>query len=227
MATSIPLRVAGLKKGNPRPMNVLSKALSSALLGLVLGAALPAVQAQDHSSPTALIESGVNIVLDILKADLPKEERNAQVREAATKLFDDRAMAQSVLSTNWRQASPEQQQEFQSLFAQLLESTYIDRLDAYTNQSVEMGQANVNGDRATVSTRVLTDQAAVPVVYKLRQRSDGWWVYDVEVENVSLVNSYRETYLSVVRRSGMDGLLQQMRDKIAELESARQAEGQA
>lgn len=227
MATSIPVRVADPKKGNPRPMNVLSKALSSALLGLVLGAALPAVQAQDHSSPTALIESGVNIVLDILKADLPKEERNAQVREAATKLFDDRAMAQSVLSTNWRQASPEQQQEFQSLFAQLLESTYIDRLDAYTNQSVEMGQANVNGDRATVNTRVLTDQAAVPVVYKLRQRSDGWWVYDVEVENVSLVNSYRETYLSVVRRSGMDGLLQQMRDKIAELESARQAEGQA
>lgn len=208
-------------------MNAINKTFSSVLLGLLLSAALPAAQAQDHSSPDGLIESGVNIVLDILKSDLPREERNAQVREAATKLFDQRAMAQSVLSTNWRQASAEQQQEFQDLFAQLLENTYIDRLDAYSNQSVEMGQVAVSGDRATVNSRVLTDQAAVPVVYKLRQRNDGWWVYDVEIENVSLVNSYRETYLSVVRRSGMDGLLQQMRDKIAELESARQAGGQA
>lgn len=56
----------------------------------------------------------------------------------------------------------------------------------------------------------------IPVNYKLRLRSDGWFVYDVEVENVSMVSSYRETYRSVVRRSGMDGLLTQMREKAAQ-----------
>ena len=59
----------------------------------------------------------------------------------------------------------------------------------------------------------------IPIVYKLRKRSDGWFVYDVEIENVSMVSTYRETYRSVVRKDGMDGLLLQMRTRITELEA--------
>lgn len=185
-----------------------------------LGLALHAHAQQP--GPGERIQQAVDTFLGILQDDsLSREDRNARIREEAFRLFDERAMAQSVLSTNWRQATPEQQDEFQDLFAQLLESTYIDRLDAYTNQTARVLGEQVNGTRATVNTVVITDTANVPVSYRLRQLQEGWVVYDVEVENVSLVNSYRETYLSVVRREGMDGLLQQMRDKIAELEQQR------
>ena len=193
------------------------------LLTLALAAA-PAVQAASSAGPSGRIEAAVNTFLDILNNDgLSRQERNDRVREEALELFDERAMAQSVLSTNWRQASAQQQEEFQTLFAQLLENTYIDRLDAYTNQSVRVEGQEINGSRATVTTTVLTDTANVPVNYRLRELNGEWYVYDVEVENVSLVNSYRETYLSVVQRQGLDGLLQQMRAKIAELRNGRQA----
>lgn len=190
-------------------------ALLFALL-LTLGLAVPALA---QSGPAERIEEAADIFLGILQNDgLNRDERNRRIREEAFRLFDERAIAQSVLSTNWRQASAEQQQEFQDLLARLLESTYIDRLDAYSGQSVEVGREDIRGNRATVDTVVLSEGANVPVVYRLRELNGEWLVYDVVIENVSLVNSYRESYLSVVRRSGIDGLLQQMRDKLAELE---------
>lgn len=180
-----------------------------------------------QESPSARIEAAVNAFLDILQdKSLSKEDRVARIREEAFEIFDERAMAQSVLSTNWRTSTPEQQQEFQRLFAQLLENTYIDRLDAYTNQTAKVLGEQINGTRASVDTMVLTDTANVPVTYRMRQvQGEGWVIYDVEVENVSLVNSYRETYLSVVNRQGMEGLLQQMRSKIAELENQQGSAG--
>jgi len=99
---------------------------------------------------------------------------------------------------------------------QTLENTYMGRLEAYTNETVEFRKEEIDNNRATVETVILTGGNEIPINYKLRQRSDGWFVYDVEVENVSMVSSYRETYRSVVRRDGMDGLLSQMRERAAE-----------
>ena len=87
------------------------------------------------------------------------------------------------------------------------------RLEAYTNEAVEFRDEDINNNRSTVDTVIVTANNDIPINYKLRQRSDGWFVYDVEVENVSMVSSYRETYRSVVRRDGMDGLLSQMRER--------------
>src|SRR5690606_33572258 len=110
---------------------------------------------------------------------------------------------------------PEQQTEFKTLMLQTIEDTYLDRIQAYTNEVVEFRKEDIRNDRATVNTVVVTKSAEVPVNYKLRKRSDGWFVYDVEVENVSMVSSYRDTYRDIVRRSGVDGLLDQMRAKAA------------
>ena len=100
---------------------------------------------------------------------------------------------------------------------QTLENIYIGRVEAYTNEQVAFKKEDINNNRATVDTAILAASNEIPVNYKLRLRSDGWFVYDVEVENVSMVSSFRETYRSVVRRDGMDGLLTQMREKAAQL----------
>ncbi|MGA0935025.1 MAG: MlaC/ttg2D family ABC transporter substrate-binding protein [Pseudohongiellaceae bacterium] len=96
-----------------------------------------------------------------------------------------------------------------------LETTYMGRIEAYTNETVEIRGEEIN-NRATVETVILADGTDIPINYKLRLRSDGWFMYDVEVENVSMVSSYRETYRSVVRRDGMDGLLAHMRERAGE-----------
>lgn len=165
-----------------------------------------------NTTPTSTVETTVNSILGILRDDtIGSSEARDLMRVEIGKAFDARAMAQSVLSTNWRTATEAQQDEFQNLFMQTLENTYMGRLEAYTNESVQFRTEEINNNRATVETVILTGGNEIPINYKLRLRSDGWFVYDVEVENVSMVSSYRETYRSVVRRDGMDGLLDQMR----------------
>lgn len=188
-------------------------------LMLCLAFASTPASAQD-GAPTAAVRSVVDAILGILRSpDFDFAAARPAIRSEIQRAFDDTAMAQSVLSTNWRQASKEQQDEFKQLLSQTIESTYIGRIRAYTNETVEYRGEEINDKRATVDTVIKAQGGDIPLVYKLRQRNDGWFVYDVEIENVSMVSTYRETYRSVVRRSGMDGLLQQMRDKIAELEA--------
>lgn len=196
-------------------------ALGVATMTVLLGLFTPAMA--QNSSPTETVEVVVNNILEILRNDaLEFEEAASMVRAEILSGFDEVAMAQSVLSTNWRSASKEQQEEFTELLSQTIEGTYIDGLRAYTNERVEFRGETINGTRASVSSVVVMDNATVPVVYQLRQRRDGWFVYDVVVENVSMVSTYRETYRSIVRRDGMDGLLQQMRDKLAELKAGKE-----
>lgn len=179
-------------------------------------------KAQSDASlpPMHTVETMVSSVLAILRDDtLPTEESATSIKEALFKGFDSRAMAQSVLSTNWRQASKEQQTEFEALFLQTLESTYIDRIEAYTDEKVEFLGEDINKKRSTVETIIVTSNNNIPVDYRLRLRSDGWFIYDVVVENVSMISAYRDDYRSVVKRSGIDELLVQMRKKVNELES--------
>ncbi|MBT5483879.1 MAG: ABC transporter substrate-binding protein [Gammaproteobacteria bacterium] len=171
-----------------------------------------------NGSPMETVETTVTAILEILRNDsIDTDEARTLMRIEIGKSFDARAMSQSVLSTNWRDASKEQQDEFQALFMQTLENTYIGRVEAYTNEQVDFKKEDINNNRATVDTAILASNNEIPVNYKLRLRSDGWFVYDVEVENVSMVSSYRETYRSVVKRDGMDGLLAQMREKAAQV----------
>jgi phospholipid transport system substrate-binding protein len=190
----------------------LYKTTLLAFFSLILAVSMQA-NAQS-ASPKTVVETTVNAILDILRNDaLGKEEARDQMRSEISKAFDPRTMAQSVLSTNWRQASEQQQDELQALSMQTLENTYMGRLEAYTNETLEYRGESIDNNRAEVQTVIITSSNEIPINYKLRLRNNGWFVYDVEVENVSMVSSYRETYRSVVRRDGMDGLLAQMREK--------------
>jgi phospholipid transport system substrate-binding protein len=188
------------------------KSVCRVVIALLL--AVPFLANAQNGSPSVTVETTVNAILEILRNDtLGTEEARDLMRVEIGKAFDARAMSQSVLSTNWRSASATQQEEFQTLFMETLENTYMGRLEAYTNEAVEYRSEEIDNNRATVETVILTADKEIPINYKLRLRSDGWFVYDVEVENVSMVSSYRETYRSVVRRDGLDGLLAQMREK--------------
>jgi len=188
--------------------------LALALVFAFIGS--PQVNAQT-GTPTAAIETVVNKILGILRSpgfDIAKD--GPTISAEVQRGFDSRAMAQSVLSTNWKQATPEQQTEFEELMLKTLEHNYLGRLTQYSNETIEFRGEDIRGDRATVNSVVISSKAKgpIPVNYKLRKRNDGWFVYDVEVENVSMVSTYRETYRSIVSRDGIDGLLEQMRAQL-------------
>lgn len=191
--------------------------IALALAGILCGSP-PFCQA---ASPLEQVRTSVDKVIDTLKdkslAGAPRRERLTTIIRPR---FDFRVMSQWVLGVHWRRATEPQKERFTELFSDLLEATYIGKIDNYTDERVEYGEEKIEGDRAVVETEIVTRSAEIPILYKLLRKGDDWLVYDVVIENVSLVRNYRSTYDEIVRKEGIDGLFKRMEEKLAELRSS-------
>ena len=175
------------------------------------------------ASPTDSIRGSVDSILALLQnKEMDSDVRREKIGEVISERFDFRAMSQRTLATNWKSASKEQRQEFVQLFSRLIENTYIGRVEAYTDEKVDYPKEKIKGKKAVVETLILTDNADIPVNYKVYRKDDKWWVYDVVIEGVSLISNYRIAYQEIVKKEGFDGLIAKMKDKIKELESQPQ-----
>ena len=173
------------------------------------------------SSPTEDVRSSVDAILVILQnGELDVQQKRADISKIINKRFDFRAMSQRTLATNWNKTSDEEKKQFTALFSQLIESSYVGKIEAYTNEKVEYPGEKVKGKKAVVETLILTSSADIPVNYKLYQKGDQWLVYDVIIEGVSLISNYRSSYQEIMKDEGFDGLLNKMQAKIDELSSA-------
>jgi phospholipid transport system substrate-binding protein len=190
---------------------------AAALLVITAGGAMAA-------EPIAEVRSTVDKVLTLLRdKSLPREERRQQLTKVIRPAFDFEAMSQWVLGTNWRKASPAERKHFADLFADLLEATYIGKIEAYTDERVEYTGQKLEGERAEVDTQVKTASADIPIRYKVFRKGERWLVYDVVIEEVSLVRNYRSTYDEIVRKEGFPGLFSRMEEKIRELKAPKAA----
>lgn len=188
---------------------------------LVLGCML-AFAAQIHAgqSPIQTVQTAVDAILGILTNEtLDKEEKRTKMRAIINKRFDFRAMSQSTLATNWKKASKDEQQQFVGLFTQLIQNSYIGKVEAYTSETVEYPAEKIKGKRAVVDTLIITSSTEIPVNYKVYLKNDEWRVYDVVIEGVSLISSYRSTYQQIVKKDGFPGLFVKMEEKLKELEN--------
>jgi len=196
--------------------------LKNMLMVLTLGTllAFPACGSAE-TSPTQTVQESVNAILDLLRDHtLGQEDRRAKIRAYIKTRFDFQAMSQSTLATNWKHATEQERQKFIDLFSQLIENTYIGKIEAYTDEKVEYPGEKVKGKKALVQTLIIAASADIPVDYKLYMKDDTWWVYDVIIEGVSLISNYRSSYQEIVKKEGFDGLLAKMQEKIDELRSA-------
>ncbi|MDG2089986.1 MAG: ABC transporter substrate-binding protein [Gammaproteobacteria bacterium] len=201
-------------KKSPTTTLFLSLALT---LSLSLGISSQALA--QFSTPAESVQNMLDEVFAILRApdfDLSRDRQS--IDTAVSVAFDTNTIAQSALASNYRELSAEQRAEFEELFFSILKSTYIERLDTYTDESVEVTGEEVDGNRGTVMSLVYTSNSEIAVNYSLRQRTNGWFIYDIVVEDVSLLSSYRSTYRSIIRRSGIDSLLNDIRTQAAGLE---------
>jgi phospholipid transport system substrate-binding protein len=188
---------------------------------LVLGFMLAlANQVHAGQSPTQAVQTAVDAILGILMNDaLDKDVKRSQMREIINKRFDFRAMSQRTLATNWKKASKDEQQQFVGLFGQLIQNSYIGKVEAYTSEKVEYPAEKIKGKRAVVDTLIITSSTEIPVNYKVYLKNDEWRVYDVIIEGVSLISSYRSTYQAIVKNDGFPGLFVKMEEKLKELEN--------
>ena len=191
------------------------------LLTLMTGLTLAfTVMSHAGNTPTDDVRTSVEAILEILKDEqLDKEGKRAQISTVINKRFDFRAMSQRTLATNWKKTSDEEKQQFVALFSQLIENSYVGKVEAYTDEKVDFTGEKVKGRKAVVETLILTSSADIPINYKVYQKGGQWLVYDVIIEGVSLISNYRSSYQEIMKKEGFDGLLAKMQAKIDELAS--------
>ena len=169
------------------------------------------------ATPDAMVKSTVEDVLTVIKTNKDKQALRQLAEQKVLPHFDFKHMTQLAMGVAWKQANPEQQQALESSFRTLLVNIYTSALSMSSsgNQTVEIkAGAKQDGNEATVKT-VVKDPGKEPVAidYHMEKTAEGWKVYDVVVENLSLVTNYRGTFATEVNRSGIDGLIKVLQDK--------------
>ena len=173
-------------------------------------------------APLDAVQANVNKVLDVLrdpklKGDSAKEIKKEKLRVIYGQMFNEVELARRTLTRNWNELNPAQQQEFIRLFRQVLENAYIDKILSYTNErTVFSREIMLSTDQAEVQTKIITSSREIPIFYRVILKDGAWKVYDVVVENVSLVQNYRNQFKSILASHTPDQMLETLRKKVQE-----------
>jgi len=176
--------------------------------------------------PTDQLRASIDQVIRILEdPDLRKDARTAErrvaVRQIANETFDFTEITRRCLGTHWQGRTPDERDEITRLFTDLLERSYIGKLESYSGERVIYLGDTVADDAASVRTRLVTKQGTeIPVEYRMHRRDGRWLVYDVSIEGVSLVANYRAQFNKTIRTVSYAGLLERLRAKQDEARTA-------
>jgi phospholipid transport system substrate-binding protein len=180
-------------------------------------------------APTDQLRGRIDRVLRVLEDPALKQEgrvgeRRAAVRTIANEIFDFRELSQRALARHWPARTPAERDEFVALFADLLERSYISKIELYSGgDRIQFTGESAEGDQATVRTRIVTKSGTeVPVDYRLHRVADRWMVYDVAIEGVSLVANYRAQFNRIIQTSSYKELIAKLS---AKKEEAQEVEG--
>jgi len=191
------------------------RAVTAGLVTIVLGTAAPACAGVPSDQLRVQVDRVVSILDDTeLRKSVRAAERRAAIRRIANEIFDFTETSQRALGPHWQARTPVERDEFTGLFADLLERSYIGKIELYNGENVAYLGDKVDGDFATVRTKLVTKQGTeIPIVYRMLRRGDHWLVYDVSIEGVSLVANYRAQFNKIIQTSGYASLVQRLRDK--------------
>src|SRR6266581_2750669 len=152
-----------------------------------------------------------------MKGEGKAADRRAAVRKIANEIFDFAEIARRSLGRYWQPLSEPQRSEFVGLFGDLLERSYISKIETYGGEKIVYNGERVDGDLAVVSTKIITKNGTeVPIDYRLFRRGDSWKVYDVNIEGISLVSNYRTQFNKIIQTSGYNSLVDRMKAKQTE-----------
>lgn len=178
---------------------------------------LPAARAGE---PTDQIrqttEKAITVLTDPhLKDPNMKEERRKLLRQIADERFDWEEMARRALARHWAERTEDEKREFISLFSQLLDRTYMDRVDNYSGERVIYEGDKVEGDYGIVRVKIVTsNDNEIPAEYRVRKKGNAWLIYDISIQGVSLINNYRSQFNSIIIKSSYQDLVKRLKAKL-------------
>jgi phospholipid transport system substrate-binding protein len=201
-----------------REVNMILKYIRQSSLFLLLFFAVPSLVIAGEPTDRIKVASDriIAIVFDnSLKTPEMKSKRDQMVFEIVDGLFDWEEFSRRTLAQHWSKRTENEKKEFISLFMQLVERTYMAKAGQYSGGKVAFLDEKIEGDYCSVSTQVLTSSdTQISVEYRMIKKDGVWWVYDVYIEGVSLVNNYRSQFNDILVRSSFEDLLKRLNDKI-------------
>jgi phospholipid transport system substrate-binding protein len=170
-------------------------------------------------APTDQLKSQIDRTIKILddpelKKPGKQRDRRAAVRQVANDIFDFGETAKRSLARHWAARTQTERDEFVQLFGDLLERSYISKIELYGGEKIRFVGEAVDPDGAIVKTRLVTRQdTEIPIDYRMHARGDKWLVYDVLIEGVSLISNYRTQFNKIITTSSYQELVKKMKSK--------------
>jgi len=163
----------------------------------------------DKSAAKELVMAKVDAALSVLqRKDLVQQEKNKQVVKIVEPIFDYNLMAKLTLGRKyWPGLSKKNREKFTDLFVARLKTSYIDKLSLYTDEKVVYDAPVQEGIKIQIPTSVISKNNRISMMYKLYKSSNGWKIYDIEIEGVSLISTYRSQFYDILSKGTIDDLL--------------------
>jgi phospholipid transport system substrate-binding protein len=177
-------------------------------------------QPVNAGAPLDTVQANVNKVLEVLrdpvlKAESAKEIKKEKLRLIYDRMFDDVELSRRTLGRSWNTLDTPQRQEFVQLFRQVLEKAYVDKILSYTDEKIVFDKESIlSGNQSEVPTRIVTSSKTIPISYRMIMKDGVWKVYDVVIENVSLVQNYRTQFNDILAKNTPEQLLEILRKKV-------------
>jgi len=193
--------------------------MKNSLLALLLTICTltPFASMAEKGAPTLALTEAVNLFIKVASNKaLSIEEKTSRITEIVKEKIDLPVVSQRVVSRYWKKASKEEKKEFIALFTQVIVNTYANLLKEFNNEKVEYLKEEIKkGKYARVNTNIVLSDKKIPVNYKLLLRKEQWRIYDFSAEGISLISTYKNDYKSTLKRSGVAGLNEVLRKKVA------------
>ena len=191
--------------------NVLLYAAFSLLILIQTASADDKVAAEDY------LKSNLDRVFEVLQTEgLEQQAKNKAVVEIVTPMFDFKRMAKLSLGRkHWPNLSPDQRKRFTDLFVERLRQSYLNKLTSYTDEKIIYESPIAVKKKIHVPTRLISKAKKISMLYKLYPNNNTWKIYDVEIQGVSIIRSYRAQFNEILQNGTFDDLLQKMQKSIS------------
>ena len=176
---------------------------------------VPVIQAGDVEDINSMVKKKVSVIFDLLgKQDIEKNERNEKIVGELNEIMDFQLAAYLSLGKHWKKISKTQKKEFVETFQQYINNYIVEKIDLYTNQKIDIGDSKiVKKGRAELEIGILSGGETLQINFKLRKnKKKEWRVYDVDIEGVSLITTFRSQFSGVLKDNSFEELLEKLKN---------------
>ena len=176
---------------------------------------VPVIHGGDVEDINSMVKKKVAVIFDLLgKQDIEKNERNEKIVGELNEIMDFQLAAYLSLGKHWKKISKTQKKEFVETFQQYINNYIVEKIDLYTNQKIDIGDSKiVKKGRAELEIGILSGGETLQVNFKLRKnKKKEWRVYDVDIEGVSLITTFRSQFSGVLKNSSFEELLKKLKN---------------